>query len=87
MAETSDLDRRVALNKLRELDPFLSMCAESNPSMKIRVLLISLPAKKQFELARGWNLLPKGTIFSEAFRLDRLDGALLNEKFSSFCRL
>lgn len=87
MPGTTEPDRVMALRKIRELDPYLSICADPNPTTKIKSLLLSLPAKKQYELARGWTLLPPGSAFAPDFHLDSLDQSALGTKLSSFCRL
>lgn len=81
----SESERATAVSKIKEIDPNLGICAEVNPSDRVRNLLFSLPPRQQYELARGWALLPPGSNFKEGFKLANLDQAALGAKIRSFC--
>ena len=78
-------ERQVAINKIKSLDPNLGLCGDANASDRLRTLFLSLPSKQQYELARGWALLPPGSVFKNGFRLDALDQSALGTKITSFC--
>lgn len=85
LTSLSDNERQLAISKIKALDPNLGICGETNPSDSIRKLLSSLPSKQQYELARGWALLPPSSNFRNGFHLDDLDQAALGAKLTSFC--
>lgn len=85
LAGISESERQLAIGKIKAIDPNLGICAETNPSDRVRNLLLSLPSKQQYELARGWALLPSGSTYRNGFRLDSLDPNALGTKITSFC--
>ena len=85
LSNLSAAERADALNRIRLIDPNLGICIEPNPSDRVKALLLSLPAKKQYELARGWAMLPPGSNFSANFSLLALDQVALQTKINSFC--
>jgi len=84
-SETAE-SRIKAIGAIREIDPILGLCYESNPSAKIRSLLEGIPSSQKYDLARGWGLLPTGTKFANGgLDWSMVDQSSLTSKISSFC--
>jgi O-antigen ligase len=75
-----------ALEKIRQIDPYVSKCYLPNPSDAFRAELETLPPVEKYKLARGWGLvepLQKTQIQSFSFASVSAEG--LAAKLYSFC--
>ena len=78
-------EQALALGKVKKLDPASALCLEPNFETVIRSRLTALPPNKQFELAKGWGMLPERTQNANSFSLTDIEAGSLDTKIKSFC--
>lgn len=82
----SQSERSFAMNRIRQLDPYSSLCYSPDPVSEIRKVLDNLPSVEKFKLARGWGLvdqMPRNRMNN--FSFSEYPEQLFNEKIRSFC--
>lgn len=81
----SSAEREEAIRQIKKLDPFLGLCADQNHVDEIIRLWSELPSEQQYELARGWGILPNPSVSAGSFRLTSVGNEHLRAKASYFC--
>jgi hypothetical protein len=79
-------EKAKVVNILKDIDPILGLCYESDAPEGIRRLLEGLQSSQKYELARGWGVLPSGRSTSgENFQWSQVDQVTLTAKIAAFC--
>jgi O-antigen ligase len=81
----SESEMSQALRKLKELDPYQTLCLEQDSIAAIKKVLQSLPPAQQHELAKGWGVLMTHNDSYKTFSMSRLNTDALNSRLAMFC--
>jgi O-antigen ligase len=83
---SSPSERALALEKIKELDPFVAVCFGNNSSAVFRELLEDLPSIEKYRLARGWGLVGElSTLEQSKYTFELAPIVPLQAKIMSFC--
>jgi hypothetical protein len=83
---SSAAEREAAKAKVREIDPYLAFCFDSNPVARHLQELSKLQPETAYNLAKGWGLVSAlSSLNPKEFRWNSIDATNLQNRLTIFC--